>query len=102
MFDPAASLLELTGPKPRVAVAFSGGAIGPPGTKWDESGRFDGTPIFFGCSDVDSHVPAARVTESAALCSRMGATVTCRLYPGMGHTINEDEIAWAQGLLGRR
>jgi predicted esterase len=83
-------------------IAFSGGAIGPPGTKWDESGRFDGTPIFFGCSDVDSHVPAARVTESAALCSRMGATVTCRLYPGMGHTINEDEIAWAQGLLGRR
>ena len=25
MFDPAASLLELTGPMPRVAVAFSGG-----------------------------------------------------------------------------
>lgn len=83
-------------------VAFSGGAIGPPGTRWDESGRFDGTPIFFGCSDIDSHVPAARVTESAALCSRMGALVTARLYPGMGHTINEDEIGWARELLGRR
>jgi predicted esterase len=80
-------------------IAFSGGAIGPPGTQWDESGRFDGTPIFFGCSDVDSHVPAARVVESADLCTRMGAAVTRRLYPGMGHTINDDEIAWAQALL---
>jgi predicted esterase len=80
-------------------VVFSGGAIGPPGTRWDESGRFDGTPMFFGCSDVDSHVPAARVVESAELCSRMGADVTRRLYPGMGHTINDDEISWAQNLL---
>ncbi len=80
-------------------VAFSGGAIGPPGTRWDESGRFEGTPIFFGCSDIDSHVPATRVVESAALCTRMGAAVTQRLYPGMGHTINDDEIAWAQGVI---
>jgi predicted esterase len=80
-------------------VVFSGGAIGPPGTKWDESGRFDGTPIFFGCSDSDAHVPEPRVTESAALCARMGARVTRRIYPGMGHTIIDDEIAWAQDLL---
>jgi predicted esterase len=80
-------------------VAFSGGAIGPPGTVWDESGRFDGTPIFFGCSDVDSHVPASRVIESADLCARMGAAVTRRIYPGMGHTIIDDEIEWAKGLL---
>jgi predicted esterase len=80
-------------------VAFSGGAIGPPGTTWDESGRFDGTPMFFGCSDRDAHVPEARVIESADLCERMGAAVTRRIYPGMGHTIVKDEIAWAQGLL---
>jgi predicted esterase len=80
-------------------VAFSGGAIGPPGTPWDESGRFDGTPVFFGCSDRDPHVPEARVTESAELCARMGAQVTKRIYPGMGHTIVDDEIRWAQDLL---
>ena len=80
-------------------VAFSGGAIGPPGTAWDESGRFNGTPVFFGCSDHDAHVPEARVTESAALCARMGAQVTKRIYPGMGHTIIDDEIGWAQDLL---
>jgi predicted esterase len=82
-------------------VAFSGGAIGPPGTEWTAEGSFNGTPMFFGCSDVDAHVPAARVRESAALCARMGAEVTTRIYPGMGHLVNDDEIAWAQDLLGR-
>ena len=80
-------------------LAFSGGAIGPPGTTWDESGRFDGTPIFFGCSDVDAHIPEARVRESAAICERMGASVTTRIYPGMGHLVSDDEIAQAQKLL---
>ena len=80
-------------------VAFSGGAIGPAGTKWDESGRFDGTPFFFGCSNVDPHIPEPRVIESAELCERMGAKVTRRIYPGMGHLVNDDEIAWARALL---
>ena len=80
-------------------VAFSGGAIGPPGTAWNHPGRFDGTPVFFGCSDVDAHVPADRVRESADVCARMGADVTTRIYPGMGHLVNDDEIAWARALL---
>jgi predicted esterase len=80
-------------------IAFSGGGIGPPGTQWDESGHFRGTPMFFGCSDVDAHVPESRVRESAALCDRMGAKVTTRIYPGMGHLVNDDEIAHAQRLL---
>ena len=80
-------------------VAFSGGAIGPVGTTWDETGRFDDTPMFFGCSNVDAHIPESRVIESAAVCTRMGATVTRRIYPGMGHLVNDDEIAWARELI---
>ena len=80
-------------------IAFSGGAIGPPGTQWNYPGNFAGTPMFFGCSDVDAHVPAERVRESAEVCARMGAQVTTRIYPGMGHLINDDEIAHAQELL---
>ena len=89
-------------------VACSGGAIGPPGTTWATAGTastdksvrgFRGTPIFFGCSDVDPHIPQARVIESADVCERMGAVVTRRIYPGMGHLVNEDEIVWAQRLL---
>ncbi|MEO7156862.1 MAG: dienelactone hydrolase family protein [Vicinamibacterales bacterium] len=80
-------------------VAFSGGAIGPPGTTWDDSGRFEGTPMFFGCSDIDAHIPEARVHETSAICARMGATVTTKIYPGMGHLVNDDELAHARTLL---
>lgn len=78
---------------------YSGGVIGPPGTAWPDTGDLAGTPMFFGCSDADSHVPDARVGESAALCTRLGAEVTRRVYPGMGHLVNDDEIAWMQTLL---
>ncbi len=80
-------------------VAFSGGLIGPPGTQWNETGSFDGTPVFLGCSDVDAHVPKERVDESAAVFRRMGATVTERIYPGMGHLVNEEEIGFTRKLL---
>ncbi len=71
---------------------FSGGVIGPPGTPRDYPGSFDGTPVFIGCSDVDSHIPVERVRESAEVFRGMGATVDERIYPGMGHTINQAEI----------
>jgi predicted esterase len=80
-------------------LAFSGGLIGPPGTAWDYPGGFAGTPVFLGCSDVDAHIPKARVDESAEVFSRMGAQVTKRIYPGMGHLIVPDEIAAARAVL---
>ena len=80
-------------------VMLSGGLIGPPGTVWSADGGFDRTPVFLGCSDIDAHIPEARVRESAAHFERMGAAVTCRIYPGMGHLVNEDEVAFANDLI---
>lgn len=80
-------------------VALSGGLIGPPGTAWNYPGSFEGTPVFLGCSDVDGHIPRARVDESAAVFSDMGAAVTERIYPGMGHQVNEDELEFVRGLM---
>jgi predicted esterase len=80
-------------------VLYSGGLIGPPGTTWSYPGSFGGTPVFLGCSDVDTHVPKTRVDESAAVFQRMGATVTEQIYPGMGHLVNEEEIAFTRTLL---
>jgi predicted esterase len=76
-------------------IAYSGGLIGEPGTTWEYPGTFDGTPVFLGCSDADAHVPKTRVDESAGVFERMGAAVTKRIYPGMGHLVNDDEIAFA-------
>jgi predicted esterase len=74
-------------------VGLSGGLIGPDGTPRDYEGAFDGAPVFLGCSDMDPHVPVERVHETADVFQRMGAQVTKRIYPGMGHTVNADEIA---------
>ena len=78
---------------------LSGGLIGPDGTPRDYPGSLGGTPVFLGCSDVDSHIPLARVHETAAVLRRLGADVTERIYPGMDHTINRDEVEHIRRLM---
>ena len=78
---------------------LSGGLIGPDGTPREYSGSLDRTPIFLGCSDVDSHIPADRVRESETVLTRLGAVVSMQLYPGMGHVVNDDEIESVQRLV---
>jgi len=80
-------------------IAYSGGLIGPPGTVFRTTGSFGGTPVFFGCSDVDAHIPRDRVAESVAAFEQAGAAVTERIYPGMGHTINGDELRFTRELM---
>ncbi|MEX2540182.1 MAG: dienelactone hydrolase family protein [Trueperaceae bacterium] len=80
-------------------VALSGGLIGPDGTTRDYGGSLQGTPVFLGCSDVDAHIPVARVHETADVLAAMGASVEKRIYPNFGHTVNQDEVDWVKGLL---
>ncbi len=80
-------------------VGLSGGLIGPKGTLWDYSGSFQGTPIFLGCSGRDMHIPKARVQLSAQILQQQGASVTTRLYPNLGHTINEDELEVVRAMI---
>jgi predicted esterase len=87
-------------PQPYAAVlGLSGGLIGPPGTPRDYPGSLGGAPVFLGCSDIDPHIPLARVHETADVFRRMGASVDERIYPRMGHTVNEDEIEAVSALL---
>ena len=80
-------------------IGLSGGLIGPPGTPRDYQGSLADTPVFLGCSDRDPHIPLARVKETSEVLERMGARVTERIYPAMGHTVNEDEIQHVRDLL---
>src|SRR4051794_21025809 len=94
--------LEFAARQPRrykSVIGLSGGLIGPPGTPRDYPGSFDQAPVFLGCSDIDPHIPLARVTESAGVFRRMGASVDDRIYPRMGHTVNEDELLAVRSLL---
>jgi len=80
---------------------LTGGLIGPDETPRNYDGSLSGTPVFFGTSDPDPHVPVARVDESARVLERMDAHVTKRIYPGMPHTVNEDEMEHVRVLMDR-
>lgn len=80
-------------------IAFTGGLIGPAGTPRDYSGSLAGTPVFLGAGDPDPHVPFERVRETEGVLTRMKAQVMLRRYPGLPHTVNEDELAAARQLL---
>lgn len=80
-------------------LVFSGGYIGPLNLTREPLGQLDGIPALLGCSDMDPHIPLERVKQTSALLAAMGAQVTERIYPQMGHTINEDELSLANELI---
>lgn len=78
---------------------LSGGLIGPDGTKRDYPGSLAETPIFLGCSDRDMHIPKERVLFSSEFLQQQGGIVTTRLYPNMGHTVNNDELEVVRAMM---
>ncbi|MDZ7716276.1 MAG: alpha/beta fold hydrolase [Balneolaceae bacterium] len=80
-------------------VALSGGLIGPEVSAENYSGSFEGTPVFIGCSDRDPHIPKERVEKTAEILQGLNANVTKKIYPNMGHTVNQDEIDHINHLL---
>lgn len=80
-------------------MGLSGGLIGPPGTPRDYRGSLSGTPVLLGCGDPDAHIPFQRVEETGDVLRRMGAALDLRRYPGLGHTINQDELEACRDLV---
>lgn len=76
--------------------AFTGGLIGDKIYSENYKGDFGQTRIFIGSSDPDAHVPVERVRETTAILTSMNASVKEKIYPNMGHTITEDELALAK------
>jgi len=85
------------------AFALSGGLIGETVEVDDyaagREGALDGTPVFLGCSDVDPHIPVERVRDTREVFEALGAEVTERIYEGMGHTVNADELDRVRGIV---
>jgi predicted esterase len=96
--------LEFVARHPRrygAVIGLTGGLIGPAGTARNYAGSLASTPVLLGSNDPDPHVPFARVKETETVLSQMGATVELRRYPGMPHTVNDDEIEATRKLLRR-
>ena len=80
-------------------MALTGGLIGPPDAPRSYAGSLAGTPVFLGANDPDPHVPFERVRETEAVLRGMGAGVELRRYPGVPHTIVDDELDACRALL---
>ena len=80
-------------------VGLSGALIGPDDAPRDYAGSLAGTPVFLGCSDVDFHVPKARVQSTAEVLQRLGGDLTVRLYSNMDHTVNQDELDFVRSMM---
>ena len=80
-------------------MGLTGGLIGPPGTPREYVGSLGGTPVFLGTSDPDPHVPMERVQETQRVLEKLGAAVEFRRYPGMPHTINQEELEICRAML---
>lgn len=81
------------GSRPIGAVAgFSGALIGPPEGPHQPMPDVQDLPVFIGSGTVDDHVSPDLVRESGRRFEEHGARVDVRIYEGMTHTINEDEI----------
>jgi predicted esterase len=63
------------------------------------AGSLLGTPLFLAGGDADDHIPTERIDRSQRLLSAMGAVVTRRVYPGLGHTVNAEEMVHIRGML---
>lgn len=81
------------------AMILTGGLIGSPGTPRNYPGALQDTPVFIGASDPDPHVPWQRIQETAQVLQSLGAKVDLRRYPGMPHTVNDDEVVACRALL---
>ena len=80
---------------------LSGGLIGETVEAGDFGGELEGTPVFLGCSDVDPHIPLDRVHRTADIFENLGADVTTRIFPGMGHGVNQEELVYISRMIGR-
>ncbi len=74
------------------AFIFTGGLIGDSLKTERYKGNFDGMPIFIGSSNPDFHVPVERVYATSNIFRDLGADVTEKIYPNIGHTVIEDEL----------
>jgi phospholipase/carboxylesterase len=96
-------------------IALSGGLVGTadaggPGVtelyghapkRFDYQGSRAGGDVWISVHQRDPHIPLARVEESVAVLTALGASVQSRVYPGAGHGVLADDIAALRTRLNR-
>ncbi|WP_029475729.1 VOC family protein [Deinococcus frigens] len=75
-------------------VALSGALI-----TLDRDADLDGLPIFMGVAPDDAHIPLDRFEASADLLRSRGAALDARVFPGLGHAVNAEELDAMRALM---
>ena len=78
---------------------FSGALIGPPDQQRAPAGDLERMPVFIGGSDQDQWISLAWMSAAADFFTQANAEVDYQIYPGMGHTVNQDEIGRVSKML---
>lgn len=87
-------------------LAFSGGLVGTADAeggprdalygqrpkRFDYAGRRTGR-VWLSVHERDPHIPLARVEETSAIFTGLGANVEVKLYPGAGHGVMRDDLS---------
>ena len=80
-------------------VAIIGGLIGDHINTGNYLTNFEGTRVYLGTSDPDSHVPVERVEQTAAILKNKNAEVELRIHKNAGHRIIPEELGVANNFI---
>ena len=80
-------------------IAIIGGLIGKHLNTGNYITDLDGTKIYLGTSDPDSHVPVERVQKTAEILKNKNAQVELRIHKNAGHVILPEELGVANNFI---
>jgi predicted esterase len=78
---------------------LSGGLIGPQDQKRNLKVSLHSMPVFVGGSDVDPWISLDILRKAAEVFRSLKANVDFQIYPGMAHTVNQDEFERVRDML---
>jgi predicted esterase len=81
------------------AILWTGGLIGPEGTRWPDDRDFCGMPVYITTGIADPFVPPGRVRTTADWFLASGAAVSARIFAVRDHEVADAEVAEARRLL---
>jgi phospholipase/carboxylesterase len=83
------------------AVIFTGGLIGPDGTRWPVRAELAGMPVYIASSEIDEWIPAARARETVDWLNACGAAVKSVMFQDRTHRVSDEEIGGARLIIDR-